>query len=285
MLELPETTVDLLNGYSLEITAKEESKLEAVAPLIPAGSVVSITFLPSETADARIAAAVRLRRLGLTPMPHIAARRLSSADELQRLLGRLSNEAGVDRVFVVAGDCDRPEGPFDDSMAVIRNGRLEDHGIRLVGIGGYPDGHPAIPQDKLWRALADKMAQLAERGMDCEIVTQFGFDADPMLSWIQRLRASGVWTPVRIGLPGPASVATLLRFARHCGVGSSTRVLSKYGVSLTRALAPAGPDRLVDALAKGLTPALHGTVRAHLYPFGGLMKAVEWATAYGRSPR
>jgi methylenetetrahydrofolate reductase (NADPH) len=273
------TQDDLLSGYSLEISAKEEGKLDEIVDLLPPGAVVSITFLPNETMDMRVAAAVRLRRLGLTPMPHLSARRLTSADELRVFLARLAGEAAIDRVFVVAGDCDAPQGPFEDALGLIRDGELAANGVKFVGIGGYPEGHPAISQDKLQRALIDKTAHLAAHGLDCEIITQFSFDAAPVLTWLRDIRAQGVQAPVRIGLPGPANVATLLRFAARCGVGASAKVMAKYGVSITRVLNSAGPDRLIADLSAGLSPAVHGQVRAHFYPFGGLAKTAEWARA------
>lgn len=279
------TQDDLLNGYSLEISAKEEGKLDEIADLLPPGAVVSITFLPNETMDMRVAAAVRLRRLGLTPMPHLSARRLTSADELRAFLARLAGEAAIDRVFVVAGDCDAPQGPFEDALALIRDGELAANGVKRVGIGGYPEGHPAISEDKLQRALIDKTAALAALGLDCEIITQFSFDAAPVLTWLRDIRALGVQAPVRIGLPGPANVATLLRFAARCGVGASAKVMAKYGVSITRVLNSAGPDRLVADLSAGLSSAVHGQVRAHFYPFGGLAKTAEWARAHHAQSR
>ena len=87
---------------------------------------------------------------------------------------------------------------------------------------------------------------------------------------------------VRVGVPGPANVKTLLRFAARCGVGASTKVMSKYGVSITRLLTTAGPDALIIDLARGLDPARHGEVLLHFYPFGGLVKTAEWIAQYNR---
>jgi methylenetetrahydrofolate reductase (NADPH) len=64
-------------------------------------------------------------------------------------------------------------------------------------------------------------------------------------------------------------------------VGASTSVLRKYGISVTNLLGNAGPDKLVDAFAKGLG-ADHGRVRLHFYPFGGLTKTVEWIADYNK---
>jgi len=268
---------DLLTGYSFEISAKDAGRLEGIRTLVPAGTMVSITYLPTETDAARIDAAREARRVGLTPMPHIAARRIASAAALERFLAGLAAEAQVDRVFVIAGDNGVQAGPFEDALALIVAAQLSDHGIRSVGIAGYPEGHPQIAQAALTQAMRDKIASLDGQNLAAEIMTQFAFDPDPMLAWLSALRTDGVQARVRLGLPGPANVGTLLRFAARCGVGASARVMAKYGASITRLLNTAGPDRLYGALAGGIIPAVHGDVAIHLYPFGGLQKMAEWA--------
>lgn len=110
-------------------------------------------------------------------------------------------------------------------------------------VSGYPDGHPDISQAQLWDSLRAKHKALVEGGYAAEIVTQFGFDSEAVLHWLERLRhEANIHVKVRIGLPGPASVKTLLRFATRCGVGASARVMLKYGVSITKLLNTAGPD-------------------------------------------
>lgn len=273
----PKTMID---GYSLEMTARDIDALTAAAPLMAPATPIAVTFLPGETMDARIAAAVQIRTLGFEPMPHLSARRIGSQAELATMVERCTGEAGVKRMFIVAGDPPVPAGPFADTMSIVRTGLLERHGITAVGIAGHPDGHPAMGADDLWKVLAEKCDEIAARGMASLIVTQFGFDAAPFLAWLTELRARGIDVPVRIGVPGPAGIKTLLRFAAHCGVGASAGVMAKYGVSLSRLLGTAGPDKLVTALARGLGPA-HGPVRLHFYPFGGLNRTVEWIADYG----
>ena len=270
----------MIDGYSLEMTARDIDALTAAAPRIAPATPIAVTFLPGETMDARIAAAVQIRTLGFEPMPHLSARRIGSHAELATMIERCTAEAGVKRVFIVAGDPPEPAGPFADTLSVVRTGLLERHGIMAVGIAGHPDGHPALDAEGLWQALTEKRDEIAARGMASLIVTQFGFDAAPFLAWLAELRARGIDVPVRIGVPGPAGIKTLLRFAAHCGVGTSASVMARYGVSLTRLLGTAGPDKLVDALARGLGPA-HGPVRLHFYPFGGLDRTVGWINDYG----
>lgn len=269
----------MTDGYSLEMTAKDRPALREAAPLIAAETPIAITFLPNEDMDARIAAAAEVRALGFEPMPHLSARRIGSHDELEEMVRRTVAEAGARRFFLVAGDPPVPAGPFPDTLSLLATGIFERNGIKAIGIAGHPEDHPAMNEAERWAALEAKRADITRRGMATLIVTQFGFDADPFLRWLEQLRARGIDAPVRIGVPGPAGIKTLLRYAAHCGVGASASVMAKYGVSITRLLGSAGPDRLVDALAKGLTPA-HGPVRLHFYPFGGLSKTVEWINGY-----
>ena len=275
----------LLSLYSLEMTAKDIPQLGEVAARIPAGTRISVTFLPGESEAARVDAVAAAHGFGFTPVPHLSARRLQSAAELEGYLARIRERAPVDHAFVIAGDLPRPSGPFDDALAIIRSGLLEKHGIRHVGISGYPQGHPDIPDDRLWAAMRDKVAALAERDLEASIVTQFGFDAAPILDWTARVRANGIAAPIWAGVPGPANVRTLLRFASRCGVEASTRVMAKYGLSLTRLLSTAGPDRLVEEIAAGLAPGLHGDVRLHFYPFGGFGNTIRWIDDAGRASR
>jgi len=270
----------LTDGYSLEMTAKDVDALRAAAPRIAPDTPVAITFLPGETMAARIDAAVLVRSLGFEPMPHLSARRIASHEELEMIVARTTAEAGATRMFLVAGDPPVPAGPFSDTLSLLRTGLFERHGIKAIGIAGHPDGHPAMTGEELWRTLVEKQAEIHSRDMAMLIVTQFGFDADPFLAWLGELRRRGIDVPVRIGVPGPAGIKTLLRFAAHCGVGASASVMAKYGVSLSRLLGAAGPDKLVAAFAAGLTPA-HGPVRLHFYPFGGLERTVDWIGEYG----
>ena len=266
----------LVGSYSIEMTAKDTDALREAKDVIPKGTSVNITFLAGETAPARVAAAKLVRELGFHPRPHISARRITSERELESFLADLAEQAQIDRAFVVAGDLGTPAGPYFDALAVIRSGLLAKHGVRNVGISGYPEGHPDFSEAVLWQALRDKHRALTELGHSYEIITQFGFDAKPVLEWLEKLRQSGIAAPVRIGVPGPASVKTLLRFAARCGVGASASVMAKYGVSITQLVTTAGPDALITELAGSIDPAKHGQVFLHFYPFGGLAKTAQW---------
>ncbi|SLK09064.1 methylenetetrahydrofolate reductase (NADPH) [Novosphingobium mathurense] len=269
----------LIEGYSLEVTAKDIEALTNAASTIWAGAPIAVPYLPNESHEARVAAAKAVRDLGFEPMPHFSARRIGSHDEFVRFLGDAVKVAGVERCFVVAGDPSTPEGPFTDSMTMIETGAFESAGIKVIGIGGHPEGHPVMSEEECWQALETKCAAIEARGMAPLIVTQFAFDAEVILRWLKALRVRGLDHPVRIGVPGPAGIKTLARFAAMCGVGASASVLAKYGISLGRLIGPAGPEKFLDALGRDLGPE-HGAVRLHFYPFGGVAKTVDWITAY-----
>lgn len=269
----------ITDGFSLEITAKDVESLQNAAHLIPAGTSIAVTFLPGEEADARVRAAAAVRALGFEPMPHFSARRITSHDELTGYLGAVVEQAKVKRVFVIAGDPPQAEGPFSESIDVIRTGAFEAAGIEIVGIGGHPEGHPNMTKEQTFEVLKAKSAEIEARGMVPLIVTQFSFDPDACLDWLKELRARGIDAPVRMGIPGPASIKALLRFAARCGVGASASVMKKYGISLTSLIGSAGPDKLVNEFARRLAPE-HGKVRLHFYPFGGLEKTAQWIEDY-----
>ena len=271
----------ITDGFSLEMTAKDDTSLRDAAPLIPAETPIAITFLPGENAAARVAATIAVRELGFEPMPHFSARRINSEDDFEGYLSAVVEKAGVTRCFIVAGDAPEPEGPYFDTTALIATGAFERSGIKAIGIGGHPEGHPNMTEGECWAVLDKKVADITARGMTPLIVTQFGFDPDAFLAWLKHLRARGIDAPVRIGVPGPAGVKRLLIFAARCGVRASTSVLKKYGISATNLLGSAGPDKLIDAFAHGLGTE-HGKVRLHFYPFGGLTKTLEWIVDYER---
>lgn len=272
-------TEAFINTFSLEVSAKAMPALRAEAARVPHGTTISIPYLASEVDDARLAAARMVRALGFEPMLHLSARRIGSRAVLERFLERAASEAGVEQCLVIAGDLATPAGPFADSASIIETGLLERFGIRVVGIGGHPEGHPVMSSDDRWQALERKCQAIEARGMAPLIITQFAFDADMVLAWLAVLRARGINVPVLVGVPGPASIARLVRYAAMCGVGASASMLARYGISIGRLLGTAGPEVFVDRLVQGLTDA-HGMISPHLFPFGGIAPSLDWIERY-----
>lgn len=270
---------DITHACSLEVSTKDIAALSAAASRIVPGSTIAIPYLPREDDDARLAAARAVRKLGFEPMPHLSARRIASRAGFESFVTRAAAEAGVERCFVIAGDPSTPVGPFCDSASLIDTGVFERAGMRVIGVGGHPEGHPVMSKAEQWDVLERKCRSISARGMAPLIVTQFAFDADIVLTWLTALRARGMHHRVRVGVPGPASIAVLARYAAVCGVGACASMWSKYGVSIGKLFGTAGPDVFVERLAAGLTAA-HGEVSLHFFPFGGIAQSVKWVEQY-----
>jgi methylenetetrahydrofolate reductase (NADPH) len=154
---------------------------------------------------------------------------------------------------------------------------LQRHNIVEIGIAGYPEGHPRIPTDVLDRALAAKIEAAGQTGLKLQIVTQFGFSAEQIASWIGRLRDLGFDHPVRIGMAGPTNLATLLRYARRCGVVASAQGLTRQAGLLKHLVGTSAPDGIIRALAeKG---GQLGRTAVHFFAFGGVGATARWASA------
>jgi methylenetetrahydrofolate reductase (NADPH) len=266
----------VLDDFSMEMTGKDVAKVQNAVSVIPPGTRINVTFLENEDLQMRVDAAEAVKRLGFTPVPHISARRITSAEHLEEFLAALRVVGANESVFAVGGDPAVPLGPYEDSLSVIESGVLQQYGVRDVSIGGYPDGHPDIPADVLWSHLEKKAAALSQANLPGSVLTQVEFDAHRVLAWVQEVREHGVELPIRVGVPGPASVKLLLGFASRLGIATSATIAKKYGLSVTNLLGKAGPENFLRDLQEGLDPGKHGVVQLHFYTFGGFKTTAEW---------
>lgn len=270
---------DFLRGYSLEATRPKASDIEALKVAAPAGMRVYLSAVAGRPVDEVIGYAKAVRAAGFDPVPHLAARKFASPAALSGLLARLNGEADVRQVLVIAGDSDEATGPFASSIEVIGSGLLQRHGISGLGIAGHPDGHPRIPAETLDMSLSNKIEAAQQSGLTAEIVTQFCFDSSTIIRWIGRVRDSGIENPVRVGMAGPAGVATLLRYAARCGVKASAAGAARQAGLLKHLFGGSAPDVLVRALAEAGRNGRLGDIAAHFYSFGGVDTTARWAAA------
>ena len=173
--------------------------------------------------------------------------RLPSHAALEDFLYRLTGEAGCREALVIAGDRPDAAGPFAETMDVLLTGALERHGLQTIHVGAHPEGNRLIGDDVLREAMLSKDHYARSSDADFDFVTQFVFEGATVVDWAQKLRGLGIGLPVRLGIAGPADLATLLRYAKICGIGVSTRALMRQGagsVKLIRQHRETGrPDR------------------------------------------
>lgn len=259
--------------FSIEVTRPSDADIAALAAHRP-GAKAYLSMVPRRPADETIAHAAKLRAAGLEPVPHLAVRNFPSVEAFDQVLTRLKREAAVDSVLIIAGDSNE-HGPFRRSLDVIDSGLLRRRGIRSIGIAGYPQGHPRIGQNELQRALSEKIAAAEATGINVEIVTQFCFDAPAILSFIAELRDFGFDHRVHVGLAGPTSLSSLMRYASRCGVRSSAHALARRAGLMRQMFAMATPDDLIRALAETAPVG----VAPHFFSFGGIAATSRWARA------
>jgi methylenetetrahydrofolate reductase (NADPH) len=269
----------LIASASIEISPRDEWAGPRLGELFLAGTTVFVNYPGSVTYHDIVAACIRLRRAGFEPVPHVAARRLASFTQADDFLRRAAGEAEVNCVLLIGGDAAPPAGPFRDSLGLLASGVVERHGIQRTAFAGYPEGHPLIGPQALDAALAAKIALADRLGLEASVITQFGFEAEPIRRWLEALRARGITCPARVGVAGPASVATLAKFAVRCGIGASLRALARGHTAFARILAEASPDALIEALVAG-EAASRPLDGLHVFTFGGVRRTAEWVRAH-----
>jgi len=269
---------NLVKNYSIETTVPQAERLEKFGDVVPAGTCLYIAHIPGTAFQDTVTLAARLRREGMEPVPHVVGRRIKNLEALEDFLKRLSGDAGVRQVLVVAGDNSTPEGELTSGLQVLESGLLEKYGIKTLGVAGHPEGHKEVAEPVLRDALRRKNAYKAKTGANVYVVTQFTFTSESVINWETANFDDIGALPVTVGLPGLASAKTLLKYAMDCGVGASLQAFSKRAASLTKLLTVNAPDDILVGLAghKEKNPNSHIS-SVHFFPFGGFKKTADWA--------
>ena len=268
---------ELLAAGSLEISPRELHRAGEVAALLPAGTCVYVPSLPGLPLPRTLETVAALRAAGLDPVPHVSARRIRDREEFRDFLKLASAAHGVHRVLLIGGDEPRAQGPYSDSLEVLRDGVLADSGIREIGVAGYPEGHPRISGTVLNESFASKICLAREQRLGVYVVTQFCFAPARVVEFCAALARSAPAMSVYVGIAGPADPAALLRYAQRCGVSASLRALRNLGSGIAQLVTHTDPGDQVAALARYNRSREPGNVAGvHLYSFGGALRTAGW---------
>lgn len=267
--------VALLRAPKLELIPLKNAHEQAA--FLPPASLVSVTASPAKGIEATVELAEQLVAQGHNAVVHLSARMIRDRAHLAGLLRRLADD-GIERVFVIGGDADDP-GEFPDGLSLLRAMSEIGHGLREIGIGCYPDGHPDIPADTLIRALHEKAPYASY------MTTQMCFDARRIGAFIAARRAEGIDLPVQIGLPGVADVAKLAVISARIGVGDSRRFMRKNVRLVGQLVRPGGyrPDGLLESLGPVLVDPRAKVEGLHVYTFNQVETTEEWRRNYLRA--
>ena len=265
----------LLSSASVEVSSRGH-QLQQLQDNFRPGTDVTITFLPGDNYRHNVETASALRRAGFNPVPHIAAREMPSREALDDFLTRARGEADVTRILLIAGDVALTKGPFRSRLDVCGSGLIEARGIRSVSVAGHPEGHPYLQAARAFGVLEAWRDWRHLTKIHVDVVTQFCFESAPILGWTRELDARRIDLPVIVGLAGPATPATLTKFALRCGIGNSMRSLRGQIGRFGRLLIDTGPDEVMRGLQSAPCAATTSIAGFHLFPFGGLRKAADW---------
>ncbi len=242
---------------------------------LPWGATVTVTASPRHGVDRTLDVSTALAARGYRVVPHLAARMVAGRGHLERLVQRLDG-AGIREAFVVGGDASPPAGPFADAGDLLEELARLSHPFARIGVGGYPEGHPLIPDERLLEAL------LRKQPLASYVVTQLCFDADAYADWLRRIRAVGVDLPVVAGIPGVIERRRLAEVSLRSGVGASLRYLRTHGRQLgaltrTRRF---DPTPLAEALTARVAAARLELDGVHLFTFNQVDATRAWVARH-----
>jgi methylenetetrahydrofolate reductase (NADPH) len=261
-----------------EVTSAEDRARFEVLPFpgiveeaarLPRPARVTVTCSPKHGPDHAVEAAARLRQLDHSLTVHVAARMVRDRDHLDQLLASLA-DAGVDDVFLIGGDIGDPVGEYASAVDLLP--LVADHVQRpgMIGIAGYPEGHPLISVEELERALRDK-SRLADY-----VVTQMCFDPEALRTWIVHQREQGMQLPVIVGMPGRVARRQLLKMSARIGVGPSVDFLRKQKGLRSLISRRSTADRLYDGIAPLLDDPELAVAGFQYFTFNELVQTWEW---------
>lgn len=195
---------------------------DMVGRFLPDQAEVTVSCLSAAGGiSATLRTATKLSEQGYRVIPHLPARSLPSTSFLRKWLTDLTR-SGIGRIIVMAGDGVQ-EGPYGQSLHLMEDiSELSGSSFKL-GIVGYPETHPFVPDSTLYDAL------LAKQHMAADVTTQLCFDPRLLRAYLQRLRSDGLQLPVWAGAPCPLGRDEIIEAASRPGAGVSLRKISRPG--------------------------------------------------------
>ncbi len=263
------TLADLLRTPRYEVLPTDDAA-DRVLAYVPKDVTITVTASPRRGMPATVHLALRLAQLGYQAVPHLSARLIRDTHELGQILDAL-RPAGITNVFVVAGDAREPAGMFPDSLSLLA-ALPPDHGLKEIGVTGYPESHPFIHDDVTIQAMWDK------RRLATYIVSNMSFDPTTVTYWLERVRRRGVELPIHIGMAGVADPIRLLKVSTKIGVADAARFLRGHPSWVARMFRPGGyePGRFVTAMLPAMSSPALRVAGLHVFTFNEIEPTERW---------
>ncbi len=278
------TTKTVTNGpttFSIEVMPRTAKNIDDFRRILPKRTTVYVAHLEETPIEEMFFTCKRLISEGMDPMPHIPARIIHNTGELEDWVKEYSS-LGVDQSLLLAGNGKTPKGELFNSIQLLETGVFEKHAFKKIQIAGHPEGNKDIDKDgsleKTINALKAKQKFGQNTKLQIGITTQFCFDPQPVIQWLEVLESEQIDLPISLGLAGPTRLQSLIKYAIMCGVGPSISVLKKRAKDLTKLLLPFEPTEMIDALNSSKKNKLFKNVHSlHFFPLGGIEASAAFA--------
>lgn len=190
--------------------------MERLRPLGPA--FVSVTYgAGGSTRQRTHETVVRIQGEGGLPCAAHLTCVGASRDDINAIAQGYWDE-GIRHLVALRGDApdgeddnnSHPEG-YDNAAELVAG--LRQVADFEISVAAYPEMHPNSPSSQ---ADLDNLKRKVDAGAN-RAITQFFFDADTYLRFLERARAAGIWVPIVPGILPVSNFVQANRFAKACG--------------------------------------------------------------------
>ncbi|MFQ5983959.1 MAG: methylenetetrahydrofolate reductase [NAD(P)H] [Alphaproteobacteria bacterium] len=199
--------------------AMEQTLWETIKRLEPlAPRFVSVTYgAGGSTREGTYATVCRIRNeTSLEPAAHLACGGASrdEVDEIARNYWR----AGIRHVVALRGDPPKDSGPYQPhpqgyAYSADLVAGLKEIADFEISVAAFPETHPEAPSPEF---DLDYLKRKFDSGAT-RAITQYFFDADVFLRFLDRVRAAGIDAPIVPGIMPVNNFAAVVRFSAMCG--------------------------------------------------------------------
>ena len=278
-----ETALNFLSNSSIETTPNVYAKYGQFADLISKDNNIYVTYLPDEDMNKVINTSKKLSDEGYQVIPHLPARTIENYKMLEEYIKKLSEECGCKKILVIGGG-GKQKGEIKSSIEVLKTDLLSKYKFKEVGLAGHPEGNPDVKQADLDDAIIQKNEFSKNADFKMYLATQFFFESASLEQWETHLNKLNNKLEIHAGIPGPATLKTLLSYATSCGIGNSIRFLSKQALNITKLATTKSPDKLIYDLANyKINNPNTKLKKIHFYAFGGIKKTSDWLKTVNKS--
>ena len=273
-----------IDNFSIEVMPKTAAKINNFNDILPVKTNIYIAHLDNVDFNDMLSTAKRLVLENYNVTPHFPARIIKDKKTLEDWIKKYS-DCGVNNCLLIAGNQKKPYGDFSSSVDLIKTGFFDKYSFKNIFVAGHPEGNKDIDFDgsnkNILKYLLWKNEFSQNTNANVSITTQFCFDSKTIINWIKYLEKNNIYLPLNIGIPGPAKLQTMIKFAISCGVGPSLKVLEKKAKDLTKLILPYKPIKLLNELTDFIIENPSNNIKSvHFFPLGGITKTVEFVEDY-----